>query len=274
MMQSTNQLDQAMKIAAEAHEGQTDKLGNPYVEHCLRVASKVSDEERKIVAYLHDVLEKRAEWTFDRLRQQGFSAPVLTAVDALTRRPDEDEDSFIHRAVEDDLARPVKQADLEDNLWQVQRIGGDADNYRHGLEILANATTHSRQEWTGGCLCGGRRYRFRSAPRYTGYCHCNMCRRATGGPFAVLVQANISEIEWTAPPAWYRSSPIARRGFCPDCGTPLFLQYDDSEFIRLTAGTLDHPDRITPAGHYGVESRLAWADCGPGLPEEATKERF
>nr|WP_308737972.1 GFA family protein [Rhizobium sp. TH2] len=64
------------------------------------------------------------------------------------------------------------------------------------------------------------------------------------------------------------------RGFCPECGSPLFLQYDDDDLIRLTAGSLDHPERRTPAGHYGSESRLAWADVGPGLPEEETREKF
>ena len=43
--------------------------------------------------------------------------------------------------------------------------------------------------WTGGCLCGSRRYEFRGDPPHSGYCHCNMCKRATGGAFAVLVQA-------------------------------------------------------------------------------------
>ncbi|ULR46354.1 GFA family protein [Rhizobium sp. K102] len=102
-----------------------------------------------------------------------------------------------------------------------------------------------------------------------------MCKKATGGPFAVLVQARVEDLVWTrGSPATYRSSPIAMRGFCGNCGTPLFLQYDGDELIRVTAGSLDHPDRIRPAGHYGVESRLDWADGGRGLPEEETQERF
>lgn len=273
-MTSTDQLKHAMKIASEAHSGQVDKLGNPYVEHCHRVATAVADEEQKIVAYLHDVLEKGPGWSIDRLRRHGFPPRTVSAVDALTRRSDEEEDAFIRRAIANDLARPVKKADLEDNLWQQQQIGGATEKYLHGLEILADAMTAPQDDWGGGCLCGSRRYRFLNAPRYAGYCHCTMCRRATGGPFAVLVQVKLSQIEWTAPPAVYRSSPIAERGFCPICGSPLFLQYDDSEFIRVTAGTLDHPDRIMPAGHYGIESRLPWADCGTGLPEEETRERF
>ena len=129
--------------------------------------------------------------------------------------------------------------------------------------------------WTGGCLCGARRYEFDGYPPHSGYCHCNMCNRATGGGFAVLVQARRDRLRWTKEqPGIYRSSPIATRGFCPECGSPLFLQYDNDDLIRVTAGSLDRPDNVRPTGHYDVESRAPWADIGAGLPEEETKERF
>ncbi|MHA6297309.1 GFA family protein [Devosia sp. CAU 1758] len=130
--------------------------------------------------------------------------------------------------------------------------------------------------WTGGCLCGRRHYQIEAEPVAVGLCHCTMCRKATGGPFAVLVRLPHAELRWTnARPAIYRSSPIATRGFCPDCGTPLYLNYDDDEFIRLTVGSFDHPERLhRPEGHYGVESRISWVDCWNDLPGETTKEVF
>ncbi|MEZ2131391.1 MULTISPECIES: GFA family protein [unclassified Sinorhizobium] len=131
------------------------------------------------------------------------------------------------------------------------------------------------QPWTGGCLCGRRRYRLRNAPSRAGYCHCTMCRRATGGPFAALARFELADLEWVGePPATYRSSPIAERGFCPECGSPLFLRYDNDGRIRMMVGSLDHPELITPSFHYGVESRLPWADCGMDLPQQETQERF
>ncbi|MBB3290868.1 MULTISPECIES: GFA family protein [unclassified Rhizobium] len=133
----------------------------------------------------------------------------------------------------------------------------------------------SEARWSGGCLCGSCRYEFSGDPLHAGYCHCNMCKRATGGAFAILVQAPLAAFEWTKGKARiFRSSPIAIRGFCPDCGTPLFLQYDDDELIRVTIGSLDHPERVVPETHYGVESRLDWADIGSDLPQEETRERF
>jgi len=89
------------------------------------------------------------------------------------------------------------------------------------------------------------------------------------------VQASIKDLRWTKrSPSSYRSSPIATHGVCPNCETPLYLQHDGDELIRVTVGSLDHPEQIQPAGHHGIESRLDWADCGSGLPEEEMQERF
>lgn len=129
--------------------------------------------------------------------------------------------------------------------------------------------------WTGGCLCGRCRYRVDADPVAVGLCHCDMCKKATGGPFAVLVRVKEAELHWAgAEPAAYRSSPIAVRGFCPHCGTPLYLNYDRDYYLRLTVGSLDDPGRVTPEGHYGIESRLPWVDCWADLPGEETTERF
>ncbi|GAA3065652.1 HD domain-containing protein [Rhizobium viscosum] len=120
----------------DAHDGQCDKVGNPYFEHCQRVADLVVGEEEKIVAYLHDIPEKAPGWTIDRLSQEGFSSRVIAAVDALTRRPDEDDDSLVRRACANPLARPVKQADLEDNRIQSEQAGLDPGKFERGLAIL------------------------------------------------------------------------------------------------------------------------------------------
>jgi hypothetical protein len=65
---------------------------------------------------------------------------IICAVDALTKRPDEETAAFVRRAAMNRLAVPVKQADLEDNLWQVERSGSDPAKYRYEMEILRAAT--------------------------------------------------------------------------------------------------------------------------------------
>ena len=129
-------LERALEIATQAHDGQRDKTGRPYLEHCERVADAVDTLDEKIVSYLHDVLEKSHGWTRARLEAEGFSPAIVSAVDALTRREEEDDHSFVRRAGCNRLARAVKRADLEDNLRQASAAGLPQAKYREGLEIL------------------------------------------------------------------------------------------------------------------------------------------
>ncbi|PDT34196.1 metal-dependent phosphohydrolase [Rhizobium sp. M10] len=129
-------LDHAMQIAMEAHDGQTDKTGRPFFEHCQRVALLVPGDEARTVAYLHDVAEKGNGWTLDRLKEEGFPSAIISAVDALTRRPDEPDEEFVRRAAANSLALPVKWADLEDNLRQAEQAGKDKQKYQSALDLL------------------------------------------------------------------------------------------------------------------------------------------
>ena len=124
---------------------------------------------------------------------------------------------------------------------------------------------------TGGCQCGAVRYALHAAPGNAHFCHCRMCQRAVGGPFAALTSMARTQIEWTrGEPAWFQSSSVATRGFCRDCGTPLSFAYDRSDRFSVTIGSLDHPEDFPIVIHYGVESKMPWLKLCDGLPEEAT----
>ncbi len=114
-------LEKAIQIAAQAHAGQKDKSGAPYVLHPLRMMMRMESETAMIAAVLHDVVED-SDWTLEQLRGEGFSEEVLQAVDCLTNRDGESYDEFIARAETNAIARQVKIADLEDNM-NVKRIG-------------------------------------------------------------------------------------------------------------------------------------------------------
>ena len=103
-------LEKAIAIAAKAHEGQVDKAGAPYIIHPLRVTST----EERIAAVLHDVVEDTGI-SFDSLRAEGFSESILSAVESLTKRANEDYDAFILRAAANPIGRKVKLADLAEN---------------------------------------------------------------------------------------------------------------------------------------------------------------
>lgn len=122
----------------------------------------------------------------------------------------------------------------------------------------------------GRCLCGAVAFEVTEAPSSVHWCHCGMCRRATGAASAVLVWAPRAAVRWTGEPARYRSSTVAERGFCRGCGAPLFLSYDRSDKMALTVGAFDDPAPLRPTHHYGAESTLPWDDRDDGLPREET----
>ena len=83
-------LERAIEIAVEAHKGQLDKGGNPYILHPLRVMMSVDLELEKIVAVLHDVVED-SNWTFEALLAEGFSNEVIEALKSVTKKSDNED---------------------------------------------------------------------------------------------------------------------------------------------------------------------------------------
>ncbi len=110
-----NNLNKAIQIAADAHDGQVDKGGHPYILHVLEVMLNMGTEEAMIVGVLHDTIEDTTV-TLARLKDLGFSDTILKALDCITRRTGESYDAFIMRVKSNPLARAVKIADLNDNM--------------------------------------------------------------------------------------------------------------------------------------------------------------
>ena len=108
-------LERAIEIAAAAHAGQTDKAGQPYILHPLRVMLRVNTDVERMAAVLHDVVEDTPV-TLERLTSEGFPPSVVAAVEALTKRDGETREDAARRAVRDSIARNVKLADNAENL--------------------------------------------------------------------------------------------------------------------------------------------------------------
>ena len=127
---------------------------------------------------------------------------------------------------------------------------------------------------TGGCQCGAVRYALYEMPE-SSVCHCRMCQKAVGGPFAALSKLPIAQFAWTrGTPAKFQSYSAAERHFCSGCGTPLTFHYLDSDAIEVTTGSLDQPAQLPATKNFGVEGRLPWIDrLMPGrLPEVTTMQ--
>ena len=136
-------MERAIAIAAEAHAGQKDRAGAPYILHPIRLMIQMDSENAMMAAVLHDVVENSV-WTLDDLRKEEFSNEVLNAVDSLTHRDKEGEDywDYIQRAKSDPIAIKVKLADLEDNLNPdrlneiTEKDEKRFDRYRKAQEML------------------------------------------------------------------------------------------------------------------------------------------
>lgn len=112
--------DLARALAIYAHDGQVDKAGNDYALHPQHIAAQFQDEDRQIVALLHDVLED----TFVQADTIGnlFGAEIQEAVEAMTHGENEPYLDYVRRAAANPISRDVKLADLRHNM-DLSRLG-------------------------------------------------------------------------------------------------------------------------------------------------------
>jgi (p)ppGpp synthase/HD superfamily hydrolase len=135
-------IEDALSVAIEAHRGQLYPAPSPepFILHPLRVMLGVESKPAQIVALLHDVVEDSG-LTLRDLRDRGFDAATLDAVDHLTRRDGENYQNYIRRVGRNPLAREVKLSDLADNLTNNRALPPTADNLaRIARYELATAT--------------------------------------------------------------------------------------------------------------------------------------
>jgi hypothetical protein len=136
-------------------------------------------------------------------------------------------------------------------------------------------TTDTKLALTGGCQCGAIRFALSAPPKKVSICHCRMCQKASGAPFASFADIENADFAWTrGKPAAFRSSSIAERHFCAACGTPLSFRRLDGPRIEIMTGTFDRPDRVIPTQQFGTESRLGWVVSIANMPSQTTLQNY
>ena len=129
-------------------------------------------------------------------------------------------------------------------------------------------------EVSGGCQCGAVRYHTTAVMDNAHICHCRMCQKAVGNLFASLIGVPKDAITWTrGKAATFLSSAHVERGFCANCGTPLFYNSVNGEHITMTIGSLDHPELFAPVTQDGIEGRLPYFSSLHAITTEATTEK-
>ena len=125
----------------------------------------------------------------------------------------------------------------------------------------------------GSCLCGQVRYEVRGRPLLMYYCHCIMCRKATGTSFATNMQVreeNFTMLAGREILKAYRSSPDELRHFCSQCGSPVFSEAEHRRgILSVRCGLLDGDPGIRPAHHLYVDFKAPWDAILDRLPEYA-----
>ncbi len=129
---------------------------------------------------------------------------------------------------------------------------------------------------TGRCLCGDIRYEISQPAIATGFCHCRICQRAHGAPVSAWAAFPAEAVRFTkGEPKYYKSSSIAERGFCANCGSSLTTRYyapETSEYVGMKTATLDNPEDFAPTCHLGIESQLPWLDIHDDLPRTRSED--
>lgn len=138
----TDKTKQAMILCYNAHQGQVDKSGIPYVFHPLHLAEQMDDEDSTVAALLHDVVED-TDYSLQDLQDMGFGDAVIDALKLLTHDPQVPYMEYVKAIAENPLARKVKLADLEHNsdISRLDHEPTEADlerrmKYRKAMEIL------------------------------------------------------------------------------------------------------------------------------------------
>lgn len=127
-------LEEALSIALEAHRGQTDKGGVPYILHPISVMMKMETLEEKTVALLHDVIED-SNFTANDLKERGFPNEIINAVQVLSKPSEMNYSDYISSIKNNQLGKRVKLADLQDNM-NLSRIKNKTEKISRGWKNM------------------------------------------------------------------------------------------------------------------------------------------
>jgi len=129
------------------------------------------------------------------------------------------------------------------------------------------------QAYTGGCACGAVRYEISGEPMFQNHCQCLDCQRKSGtGHGSYLTFASRKGVTLTGKATQWDlkgdSGNVKTRGFCPTCGSPVYLTFAAMpDLFTIHAASLDDPSRYKPqAVTYHVRGH-AWDQLDPALPK-------
>jgi len=132
------------------------------------------------------------------------------------------------------------------------------------------------KSYAGGCACGAVRYDIAAEPVFSNHCQCRDCQRKSGtghgsyltfaGRAAVKLEGKATHWDMTGD-----SGNKKTRGFCPVCGSPVYLTFAAMpELFTIHAASLDDPSRFKPQVVTYAKRGYAWDHLDPGLAKFET----
>ncbi len=147
--------DKAYYLVSILFAGKTDKEGEPYIGHLVRVASRVEGYNTKVAALLHDAVEDIPGFTFEDLDELGFNEEVIELVRLVTKDPNLSYHERISKILEsgNNEAIELKYSDMSDNInpERLSRLDEETRNrlynkYKDEYQRLEKKLTEIKQE--------------------------------------------------------------------------------------------------------------------------------
>lgn len=118
---------------------------------------------------------------------------------------------------------------------------------------------------TGSCNCKSVTFTVENVMRSSA-CHCGQCRKQSGHHWASGLAAD-NDVSISGDVRWYRSSDVAKRGFCPTCGSFLFWKMDSEPKISFSLGTIDGDTGLALDRHIFTADKGDYYDIADNVPQ-------
>ena len=129
---------------------------------------------------------------------------------------------------------------------------------------------------TGSCLCGDIAFEIDGPVQQIAHCHCSMCRKFHGAPFATFAATSPGDFRWRhgeEKVVHYRSSATGSRKFCSRCGSAAPACPEGGPFALIPLGNVGEDPGARPSLHFSVGSLAPWRRILDDLPRHAPRAR-
>lgn len=128
----------------------------------------------------------------------------------------------------------------------------------------------------GQCLCGAVQFTAQLPLLWVAHCHCTRCQRAHGAAFVTWVGFHNSHVKVYDPRnqlKWFHATtPDAQnseRGFCSQCGSPMFFKSTaHPNEIHIAHALFTTSLKTLPQSHVHYDTHVDWAHIAEQLPCE------